>query len=184
MFFDKVYKSWRSIQEEKYEEIFRMIGERFLNVFREKLTLDIGSGEGYFEGFLEKKGITHKIVCLDSDKEVLEKCSSLRLIGDGNCLPFRDCSFDIVVSMDTMHLISKNDFRRALKDNGLAIFSTFFNAENYEERKNMLKEKLDGFEILLEFELRTQEQEYVIMARKISKTETNSNQTNYEKKAI
>lgn len=166
MFSDKVYKSWKAIQEEKYGEIFAVIGDKFLGIFSNKLALDIGSGEGYFEDFLAKSGLKHNIVGLDVDKDAVKECGFPCVIGDGNIMPFKDSSFDIIVSIDTMHLVDRADFHRVLKEGGLVVFSSFFRRDNCEERKKTIREKLDGFQILMEFEVRKQENEYVILARK------------------
>lgn len=162
MFFDKIYGSWKGIQEKKYKEIFSILDKEFPNLLKEKIVLDIGSGRGYFESFLEKRG-PKKIINLDIIPD-----KSLSLLGDGNHLPFQDVFFDIIISVDTMHLINNNDFLRVLKDDGYILFSNFFNDENYEERKNMLKDRLKDFKILKEFELDLKEKEFVILAKKFT----------------
>lgn len=159
MYFSQVYESWEGLQNQKYEGIFSVIGLDFLSG---KLVLDVGSGKGYLEKFLADKNVNAKIVCLDIDKNTKPD-----VFGDGNNLPFRNECFDIVISIDTMHLLHSNDFSRVLKDNGLALLATFFNDSNYEERKHMLKEKLSSFQIIHEFEIRGRENEYVIIGRRV-----------------
>ncbi len=156
MYFSHIYQSWEGLQRQKYEGIFSVIDKGFLS----GLMLDIGSGNGYLEKFLADVDV--KLVGLDIDKDAKPE-----VIGDGNVLPFRSECFDAVVSIDTMHLIKGNDFSRVLKRNGIVLLATFFNDSNYEERKNMLKEKLDGFDIIHEFEIRGRENEFVIVAKSL-----------------
>ncbi len=156
MYFSHIYQSWEGLQKQKYEGIFSVIGKGFLS----SLMLDIGSGKGYLEKFLSDKKT--RIICLDIDKT-----SNADVFGDGNDLPFRSECFDAVVSIDAMHLIKGNDFSRVLKENGIALLAIFFNDSNYEERKSMLKEKLDGFDIIHEFEIHGRENEFVIAAKKL-----------------
>ncbi len=158
MYFSHIYQSWEGLQKQKYERIFSVIGKDFLSG---KLILDIGSGKGYLEKFLSD--IDCKIISLDTDKT-----ASIDVLGSSDNLPFRNECFDVVISIDTMHLTKGNDFSRVLKENGIALLAAFFNDSNYEERKSMLKEKLDGFDIIHEFEIRGRENEYVVAGRKAS----------------
>ena len=157
MFFSKIYRSWKEIQERKYEQILENVD------LRNKKILDIGSGNFYLEKFLSKKGIEADVTSLDIETTDSEFPF---VLADGNRIPFKDSTFDIVVSIDTMHLIKSNDFRRVLKSNGFAMLSIFFNRENYDEKKNMLKAKIKDFEIVKEFELEGKENEYFVLARK------------------
>jgi len=165
MFFSKIYKSWRNIQKEKYEKIFDSIKFELEN----KRILDIGSGSCYLEEFLSNKGIRN-IIALDIDRGMIEQrdIDIPLILADGNSLPFKDYVFDLIISIDSIHLIKKNDFSGILKKNGFVLFSIFFNKENYEEKKNLLKEKLKSFEIINEFEIKGRENEYFVLAKKIT----------------
>jgi ubiquinone/menaquinone biosynthesis C-methylase UbiE len=90
-----------------------------------------------------------------------------KIIADGSALPFPDNSFDAVICLDTIHLIKSNDFKRVLKPAGFALLSIFFNKQNLEERKAMLKSKLSDFKILKELIIEEKESEYVVLARKL-----------------
>ena len=131
MFFSKIYKNWKGIQERKYEEIVSNID------LSNKKILDIGSGNFYLERFLSKKGIKADITAIDIENQI--NTATPFIIADGNELPIKDSVFDMVISIDTMHLIQSNDFKRVLKENGLVLFSIFFNKQNHEEKKSMLK---------------------------------------------
>ena len=168
MFTPEVYQSWEEIQWEKYEEIMKTMGKDFFVGMLKKKILDIGSGTGYFERFLISKDLEiNNIISMDIRKDFMKQVDKESLIvGDGKAIPFKEKTFDVILSIDTMHLVKDIDFQRVLKNNGLVIFSTFFNKAVYEERKNVLKNLLKGFQILVEFEIHTKEKEYIIMARK------------------
>ncbi len=162
MFFPDIYGSWEEKQREKYEGIFRVLGDGFLSKLFRSRSLDIGYGAGFMKKFLESRGTAADLYGIDTRPASAEKF----VIGDGAQLPFRDESFDFVVSIDTMHLIGSDDFRRVLRKRGHTLLGLFFNDDNRQERVKLLHDKLRGFEILMEFEVRGQENEYVVLARK------------------
>lgn len=154
VFSSQVYASWKEIQEEKY----KIILQRFPEIFS-GLILDIGSGKGYLEKFLADNKIGANIVCIDIEKPAT-------LLASGDKLPFKDNSFDTVISIDTMHLIKSKDFERVLKKGGLVLFTLFFNQENCSSKKKLIEEKLSGFEILSSTTAEGRENEYMVLARK------------------
>jgi len=158
----KIYQSWKEIQQKKYEKILAILPH-----LNNRRILDIGFGSGYFEEFLKTKGVTAEIIGLDPSKEMLKqtKIPIPLLVADGNSLPFPDNSFDMIICLDAIHLIN-NDFSRVLVPSGLALISIFFNKENYEQKRNLLKQKLEGFEILKELKIEDKENELVILAKK------------------
>ncbi|MBI4014870.1 MAG: class I SAM-dependent methyltransferase [Candidatus Aenigmarchaeota archaeon] len=168
MFMPQVYGSWQEIQWEKYEQIMKTLGRNFFAAMVAKRTLDIGSGSSYFERFLVSNEIDVKnVVSLDIREDYMKRVERENLVvGDGNALPFKDERFDVVLSIDTMHLVKGDDYRRVLKPGGLVFFAVFFTEGVYEERKSLLKNMLAGTDILFEFEVHGQEKEYVIVARK------------------
>jgi ubiquinone/menaquinone biosynthesis C-methylase UbiE len=109
-----------------------------------------------------------KFIGIDNDPEMLNNRVEIfpAVLGDGNTLPFKDESFDSLISVDTMHLIKGNDFARVLKKGGLALFTIFFNDENYEQRRQLLRERVKPLAILQEFDTHTREKEHVIIAVK------------------
>jgi len=163
MFSSKIYKSWKNIQKDKYENIFDSIKFELRN----KRILDIGSGSCYLEEFLSNRDIRN-IIALDINKEMIRQSNidTPIIVADGNELPFKNSVFDLVISIDSIHLIEKNDFKRVLRKNGFVLLSTFFNKENYEEKKNLLKEKIKSFEITKEFAIEGKENEYFVLAQK------------------
>jgi ubiquinone/menaquinone biosynthesis C-methylase UbiE len=131
-----------------------------------KKVLDIGIGSGYFEEFLESRGIDADIIGIDPSKEMMQG-SSKAAIADGNELPFHDSSFDMVICLDAAQFINSDDFIRVLKPSGLVMFSIFFNKQNLEQRRSMLRNKLNNFIILKELIIEEKESEYAVLARKL-----------------
>ena len=154
MFSPQIYSSWKETQEQKYKAILQFFPEVFCG-----LVLDMGSGKGYLEEFLKKRNIDANIVGID-----VEKPSSI--LASGNELPFKGNSFDRIVCIDSIHLISSNDFRRVLKKGGLALISIFFNQENFNEKEKLVEDKLSGFRIISSRVIRGKESEYMVLARR------------------
>jgi SAM-dependent methyltransferase len=106
---------------------------RFAAQFAERRRiLDAGCGEGYGAAILQDAGAS-KVVGLDVDEEVVgharERYGLEFLQGDISALPFRDASFDLVVSFEAIEHIADGaaaiaEFRRVLTDEGLLVIST------------------------------------------------------------
>jgi SAM-dependent methyltransferase len=161
MFFSSIYNGWEGIQREKYENIFGVLGNDFLSKMLMKRTLDIGCGS-FLRKFLDERGIKPNLYGVDIELQRAERF----VLADGNELPFKRERFDFIISIDSMHLIAGDDFRRVLKKRGFVLFSIFFNSENFYQRRGMLLSKLRGFELLAEFELHGKENDLVVLARK------------------
>lgn len=153
MFSHLIYRSWKPLQYEKYRAALDALGRDF---FHEKLILDLGSGAGYFSSFLGEQSIPAEVIGLDVAPRTT-------VCGDGNNLPFKDASFDIVVAFDSLHLISENDFVRVLKPRGLVVAGTFLNNRRLDEQ---VQQRLSGFTMMKEFESAGREREYFIVAEK------------------
>ncbi|MDI6721824.1 MAG: class I SAM-dependent methyltransferase [Candidatus Aenigmarchaeota archaeon] len=164
MFFSSVYGGWEHVQREKYEGIFDVIGNELLARLFRKRTLDIGCGPCFLQKFLETMGIKSDLYSIDIEKTKPHGCAFV--LADGNNLPFRNEGFFFITCIDTLHLLKTDDFRRVLRKRGFVLLSLFFNNDNFHERKNMLRQRVRGFDIITEFELQGQENEYVILAQK------------------
>ncbi|MDH4068359.1 MAG: class I SAM-dependent methyltransferase [Dehalococcoidia bacterium] len=116
-----------------YQHIARYVFAR--QFVRGKAVLDIACGTGYGASYLLNKG-AKTVVGGDNSEEAIEyarlhyqkdRLSFLRC--DAQQMLFRDWSFDVIVSFETIeHLRRYEDFlegcRRALKDDGVFICST------------------------------------------------------------
>lgn len=158
-----IYQSWHGLQKQKFVEMKKHLGSTVDEIFRGKLVLDIGCGFGYFE-----KSFKGKFVGLDNDITMLRGNVAIfpRVLGDGDKLPFKNETFDTVISIDTMHLLKNDDFLRVLKQGGSALLSVFFNNDNYTERRDMLLSKVKGMKVVKEFDIMGREKEFVVVARK------------------
>jgi SAM-dependent methyltransferase len=166
MFFSKIYKSWEGIQEEKYKRILLGFDTDLLAEAFSGMVLDMGSGSGFFEKFLQKEGFNlSKWICLDPDLDMLKESGFQRMLGDGNYLPFKKKSFDCIVCLDSIHLI-REDFFWVLKKDGFALVSIFHNPGNFNEKREFLRHRLKDLEIVNEFPVGGRESEIFILARK------------------
>lgn len=170
MFFSRIYGSWKEIQEEKYRRILLGFDSGLLGKAFSGRVLDVGSGSGLFERFLEEQGFSlYKWVCLDPDHDMLResgmKTGFRNILGDGNHLPFSPEGFDCIVCLDSVHLIME-DFFWVLKPGGFALVSIFCNPGNLEEKRKFLRDRMRGLETLGELQAGGRESEIFILARK------------------
>lgn len=103
-------------------------------IVKDKIVLDIASGEGYGSYFLSK--YAKKVIGVDISKETIKHAKSkynnqnLEYIhGDVTNIPLEENIFDIVVSFETLEHHDKHEemlkeVKRVLKDNGALIIST------------------------------------------------------------
>jgi 2-polyprenyl-3-methyl-5-hydroxy-6-metoxy-1,4-benzoquinol methylase len=94
--------------------------------------LDIACGSGYGTDYLKRNGAT-VVIGVDISPEACQRAKSSYgadvVIADADRLPFRDCSFEVTVSFETIeHLSMPHDFLkqcvRLLKIGGKIIIST------------------------------------------------------------
>ena len=158
-----IYSSWQKLQKEKFIKIKNMLGPFVGEIFSSRTILDIGCGFGYLE-----KEFKCSFIGVDKDISMLKNSVKIfqKVLADAKELPFKSDSFDVVVSIDTMHTVEGVDFQRVLRKDGMALLSIFFNDENYSEKRKVLIEKVKDMKILHEFELPGREKEYVLIARK------------------
>ncbi len=149
----EIYSDWmRSTQEKKYKEIlldFILPMKDKINLDRDKI-LDVGIGKGWFEKKLRDRGIENSIIGLDVEKMGLASKDIEFIVGSGDYMPFRNNSFDIVLSFDTIHLLKRpQEIERVLSDDGYAIISTHCNERNFKKRGDKIKSLFD-MEVLKE----------------------------------
>jgi ubiquinone/menaquinone biosynthesis C-methylase UbiE len=81
--------------------------------------LDVGGGSGTIREFLDSE--RYRLCVLDVNIEALRRIDGSKLgmvAGDGCCLPFKDSSFDVVISVDSLEHVpdaNKADYCRELK---------------------------------------------------------------------
>jgi SAM-dependent methyltransferase len=97
-------------------------------VEKAQIILDLGCGSGEFGECFAACG--SRVISLDLDKNQLRKCEDTyleRICGDGQCIPFREQTFDCILSFSLMeHLqfprIHAKESYRVLRPNGIGIF--------------------------------------------------------------
>lgn len=151
-FTEKIYEPWmRETQTRKYEGVymdFILPSMQKLRLARARV-LDVGVGEGWFESFLEEKGITPKLsVGVDSTVHALH---GLFVLSDGSALPFRDGTFDVVVSFDTIHLIQNvRELVRVVRKNGFLLVTDYCNPHTMEGKRTRMLKSFEGLKLLKE----------------------------------
>lgn len=101
---------------------------------KDKIVLDIASGEGYGSNIMSKKakfvyGVDIDNTTVQEAKLKYKKDNLEFLIGSASDIPIEDNSIDVVVSFETIEHHDKhdemmNEIKRVLKPNGLLIIST------------------------------------------------------------
>lgn len=151
MFTDKIYSSWmKENQLAKYRELRGFLPDLSGRV------LDIGIGPGWFEEFL---GI--KAVGLDVDKN-----STAEVLASGDSIPFRAGIFDLVICLDTIHLLDGKDIKRVIKPRGLLLVSHFFNKGNEKEVEETLLNMFNEFKLLKRRVIGEKEKDLVMLLKK------------------
>lgn len=96
-----------------------------------KKLLDAGCGTGWFSAEAVKRGA--RVTSLDLGEKLLEqvakKCTSKRVVGSVLALPFKDNSFDILISSEVIEHTTDpvkaiQEFYRVLKPKGTLVVST------------------------------------------------------------
>ncbi len=129
------------------------------------IVIDIGIGVGYFESLYGKK-IRADVIGVDNDIDMLAKCKiALKVLADGDALPFRKNAFHGMVCLDAIHLIKKKDYMRVLKPYSFIMVSNFFNKYNLEEKRRMLKNKIRGYRTISEKISYGKENEVILFAK-------------------
>lgn len=123
------------------DEITDRLVERLEEINRDfETTLDLGSHTGAMGRRLKAK---HS-VSADLSHNMVTGCSGMRLVADEEFLPFKDSSFDLVISNLAMHWV--NDLpgamvqiNRALKPDGLFLASLFGGETLKELRQSLMQ---------------------------------------------
>lgn len=155
MFSEKIYANWMSdIQREKIKGILEFITPR-------GRVLDLGCGAGFLENYIKD------MIALDIDLLNLKKTDNLKVLADGNNLPFKDETFDLVFCIDTLHILKEErEIRRVLTDKGEAVVSLFCNKYNIGEKFKTLKKMFKEWRIKEEFFVGKEEMDAVIICEK------------------
>ena len=139
-------KYWESVVEDFIN---------YYNLNENSKILDIGSGKGFMMyEFLKKipniyiRGLEiSEYAILNSKEEV----KNFQILGNAKKLPFEDKSFDLAISIVTLHNLKKNDCALALKEISRVSKNSFITLDAYsnnEEKKQMMNWNLTAETIM------------------------------------
>ncbi|XP_075719206.1 arginine-hydroxylase NDUFAF5, mitochondrial isoform X2 [Rhinoderma darwinii] len=141
-------QAWCRISSSRRRGAALMVGDRVSDrVFDVAKTfpfaLDIGCGRGYISSHLTKETV-ERFVQADMCEEVLKNCAAseiptINVIADEEFLPFKDNTFDLVVSSLSLHWVNDlprtfEEIHRVLKNDGVFIGAMFGGETLYELR--------------------------------------------------
>ena len=119
---------------------------------KNKKILDVGSGTGistdYFEG----------VVGLEPEIEMIKQGSYNAIQGNAENLPFKDHSFDVILSVTAIHNVKYfekaiSEMKRVLKPKYLLIITLLRKSNKFEEVKQLIEEEFNVIEIQEEKEI-------------------------------
>ncbi|XP_075719207.1 arginine-hydroxylase NDUFAF5, mitochondrial isoform X3 [Rhinoderma darwinii] len=125
-------------------EVGDRVSDRVFDVAKTfPFALDIGCGRGYISSHLTKETV-ERFVQADMCEEVLKNCAAseiptINVIADEEFLPFKDNTFDLVVSSLSLHWVNDlprtfEEIHRVLKNDGVFIGAMFGGETLYELR--------------------------------------------------
>nr|DBA27088.1 TPA: hypothetical protein GDO54_011267 [Pyxicephalus adspersus] len=152
-------KNWASLQDNVQdcdylkEEVGARIADRVFDVARQfSFALDLGSGRGYVSHNLTKETV-EKFVQADVSevamkKSVASEIPAVKVVTDEEFLPFKDNTFDLVVSNLSLHWVNDlprtfHEICRVLKEDGVFIGAMFGGETLYELRCSLQLAELE-----------------------------------------
>lgn len=127
----------------------------YYNLNENSKILDIGSGKGFMMYEFVKKIPNIFIRGLEiSEYAILnskEEVRNFQILGNAKKLPFEDKSFDLAISIVTLHNLKKNDCALALKEISRVSKNSFITLDAYsnnEEKKQMMNWNLTAETIM------------------------------------
>ena len=119
-----------------YEQLYELLRP----VVRQKTVLDLATGTGLIAKHIVR--YADHIEATDASQEMIEQAKqgvkSAKLyfsVQDMFHLPYADQSFDVVIVVNALHIVSEpekalSEIRRVLKDDGVLVAPTFTHADN------------------------------------------------------
>lgn len=141
-YYDKIAEGYNELYEEEQERKLKLI-KKHLNV--KGLVLDIGAGTGVAKKYFKN------IILLDPSKEMLKKAKGKKVVAKAEKLPFKDKTFDAVISVTSLHHtnIKKaiKEIKRVSKPNTKYAFTILKRSKSYLLIKQELKKNFKLKEI-------------------------------------
>lgn len=157
MYSEDIYASWQRLQEPKYDFIFGKLGNDF---FLNRKIADIGCGNCMLAAYMKAKGINAEITGSDISLKHLSERKAPIDVALAHGSPFRKV-FDIAVAIDVLHLFP---VEWPVIPGGWVIAGLFFNSSSFEEKRDLLIERLKGLKIKHEFIMKGPENELFMIA--------------------
>lgn len=110
----------KGYKNEYRDLLHKTVLSKYLPSSKDKRILDFGCGSGRFTSWLTKKGF--EVVGVDVTKEMIYTAKKAYqdykfILYDGNNLPFKDESFDCIISVWVLqHITVQNDFQKVAKE--------------------------------------------------------------------
>jgi len=136
-FYSKISNSYDKLYREEQLNKIRTIKK---NIKLNGLILDIGSGTGFSKKYFKQ------LIQLDPNIGMLKKSSGLRVCAKAEFLPFKDKTFDGIVSITVLHHTEINkvveEIKRVSKESKLA-FSILRKSNKFLKIKNLLQKNFN-----------------------------------------
>lgn len=117
---------------------------KFYDLNKNSKVLDVGSGKGFMMyEFIKKipkiyiRGIDISEYAISNSKKEVQ---NFQILGNAKDLPFEDKSFDLAISIVTLHNLKKDDCGKALKEISRVSYNNFITLDAYsneQEKKQM-----------------------------------------------
>lgn len=129
---------------------------KYWNLNKDSSVLDVGCGKGFMLFDLISEIPEIKIAGIDISEYAIQnskpEVKKFLQVGNANNLPFKDKSFDVVISINTIHNLEKNECAKALKEiSRVSKKNSFITVDAFrseEEKKKMFEWNLTAKTIM------------------------------------
>lgn len=147
-YYDEIAKGYNELHGEEQLNKLRIIAGQ-VKIRPKELILDIGCGTGLSGRFFKCR-----IIGIDPSYELLKRCPFPAIMGEGERLPFKDKSFDIVLCVTALHNFKYpiQGIQEILRVGRKTIVISILKKTNPEKKKEITTEILRRFRVLKEIE--------------------------------
>ncbi len=146
MNYDTIAKSYNELHKEEQLKKLNII-KKYLKVKKSDKLLDIGAGTGISANFFDCGYIG-----IEASKNMIKNSSGNIIYGLAEKLPFKDKTFDIIISITAIHNFKDperaiNEILRVKKDKAQVVITLLKKSKNYNKIKKLIKNNLKVKEI-------------------------------------